>query len=400
MIIISNTFKENESINSYDIENQRFSQTNIHSKCAMKKFQIIHPRPSSIVAALYTLRDLNIEVAILHGPAGCSFKHARLLEEDGMKVLTTALDDNGFVFGGHDALVSLLKKAKDMFNPKNIGVVGTCVSMIIGESLSEPLQDADLDIPIITVEVHAGFQNNTKGVLLTLESALNEGLISKEEYKRQEFLLHEATNVEKSHGAASKEFIKASRGDLKITVSNHIINLLKNGKKCITIMNAKKETGYAFADITIAINEAAKSIGNTSIINMANIDDSLGLPRVRTHATQITNGFEMKGIEIHEIIGGLDEYAITSNKVNGIIKEKYSDYDFVVITGVPHAIQMDAIKDMEVISVTNGPRQVLPLKEMGHKFVAVEIDLHPKTLGVNQIIESEIGGTLRSLLNI
>ncbi|KXS41549.1 MAG: methanoproteinis marker 13 metalloprotein, partial [Methanohalophilus sp. T328-1] len=47
-----------------------------------KNLSIMHPRPSSIVAALYTLRDLNVEVAILHGPPGCSFKHARLLEED------------------------------------------------------------------------------------------------------------------------------------------------------------------------------------------------------------------------------------------------------------------------------------------------------------------------------
>ena len=59
----------------------------------------MHPRPSSIVAALYTARDLKADVAILHGPSGCSFKHARLLEEDGMRVLTTSLADNEFIFG-------------------------------------------------------------------------------------------------------------------------------------------------------------------------------------------------------------------------------------------------------------------------------------------------------------
>ena len=53
---------------------------------------IMHPRPSSIVAALYTLRDLDTDVVILHGPPGCSFKHARLLEEDGMRVVTTSLE--------------------------------------------------------------------------------------------------------------------------------------------------------------------------------------------------------------------------------------------------------------------------------------------------------------------
>ena len=64
----------------------------------------MHPRPSSIVAALYTARDLGVDVAILHGPSGCSFKHARLLEEDGMRVLTTSLADNEFIFGGQSPL--------------------------------------------------------------------------------------------------------------------------------------------------------------------------------------------------------------------------------------------------------------------------------------------------------
>ena len=82
-----------------------------------KNLSIMHPRPSSIVAALYTLRDLNAEVAILHGPPGCSFKHARLLEEDGIRVVTTALDENGFVFGGHDRLVDMLQKVEERLSP-------------------------------------------------------------------------------------------------------------------------------------------------------------------------------------------------------------------------------------------------------------------------------------------
>ena len=108
-------------------------------------------------------------------------------------------------------------------------------------------------------------------------------------------------------------------------------------------------------------------------------------------------GLEEKGIKIYEKIGGIDGYPITGDLVTEIIKEKYSDYDFAVITGVPHAIPMDAFSGMEVISVTNGPRQVHPLKDMGHKYVLVEIDLHPKTLGVSEIVESEFGATMREL---
>ncbi len=365
---------------------------------AAKDISIIHPRPSSIVAALYTLRDLNVDVAILHGPPGCSFKHARLLEEDGIHVVTTALDENGFVFGGRRELSSVLEKVNEMFHPKLIGVVGTCASMIIGEELHEPVMDADLDVPVIEVEVHAGYANNTKGVLLTLESALDVGVIDREEFERQKVLLEEATEVEKRHGAASKEYLAPSRGDLKYKVAQRIIELLREGKKGLVIMNAKKETGYMFADITVAIHEVASQMGvSANVVNMANLDKSLGLPRVRGHALNIMNDLKEKGVQVHEITGGLDEYPIAGNVVDDLIVKKYADYDFAVITGVPHAIPMDHISNMELISVTNGPRQVLPLKEMGHKHVVVEIDLHPKTLGVNHIVESELGATLREM---
>jgi putative methanogenesis marker 13 metalloprotein len=363
-----------------------------------KEPTIIHPRPSSIVAALYTLRDLDVDVVILHGPPGCSFKHARLLEEDGLRVVTTALDESGFVFGGNDQLVNLLKKVIDKFDPKRIGIVGTCASMIIGEELHEAVLEVNPDVPVIEVEVHAGYPNNTKGVIITLESALAAGILSEEEFQRQKILLEEATEVEKRHGAASKEYLEPSRGDTKYTVGKRIIELLKAGKKGITILNAKKETGYMFADINAAVNQVAKELGSTSeIINMANLDENLGLDRVKSHARNINRDLQKMGIEVHEIIGGLDEYPVAGELVNRLIAEKYSDFDFAVITGVPHAIPMDNLQGMEVISVTNGPRQVLPLKEMGHEYVVVEIDLHPKTLGVSNIVESEFGATLREL---
>jgi len=359
---------------------------------------IMHPRPSSIVAALYTLRDLNVDVVILHGPPGCSFKHARLLEEDGLRVVTTALDESGFVFGGHDQLVNVLEKVIEMFNPGSIGIVGTCASMIIGEELHEAVLEVNPDVPVIEVEVHAGYPNNTKGVIITLESALAAGILSEEEFTRQKVLLKEATEVEKRHGAASKEYLEPSRGDTKYTVAKRIIELLKQGKKGITILNAKKETGYMFADINAAVNQAASMLRSGSeLINMANLDDTLGLGRVRAHASNIAGDLQEMGITVHEIIGGLDEYPVVGDKVNRLIKEKYNDFDFAVITGVPHAISMDNLQGMEIFSVTNGPRQVLPLKEMGHDHVIVEIDLHPKTLGVSHIVESEFGATLREI---
>lgn len=357
---------------------------------------IMHPRPSSIVAALYTLRDLDTDVVILHGPPGCSFKHARLLEEDGMRVVTTSLDESGFVFGGHDSLVEVLEKVIEKFKPKRIGIVGTCASMIIGEELHEAVTQVQPDVSVIEVEVHAGYRDNTKGVIIALESALAAGIISEAEFERQKALLKEATMVEKRHGAASKEYLAPSRGDLKFRVAERLIELLKQGKKGLNILNAKKETAFMFADINLAVNQVAGKFGS-NIINMANLDESVGLPKNRRNAREIREELTQRGFEIHHIIGGLDEYPIAGNTASNIIGEKYSDYDFAVITGVPHALPIDNIKNMELFSVTNGPRQVVPLKEMGHKHVVVEIDLHPKTLGVNHIVESEFGATLREM---
>jgi hypothetical protein len=72
-------------------------------------------------------------------------------------------------------------------------------------------------------------------------------------------------------------------------------------------------------------------------------------------------------------------------------------YDFAVISGVPHALTIPALKGLEVFSITNGPRQVRPLRNLGHQHVTVELDLHPKTMGVKSLVESEFGATLRAL---
>ena len=71
---------------------------------------------------------------------------------------------------------------------------------------------------------------------------------------------------------------------------------------------------------------------------------------------------------------------------------------FALIAGVPHAIPEEYTKGVECFSITNGPRQVAPLHALGHEHVMVEIDLHPKTLGVRNIVESEFGAVLRSLV--
>ena len=65
---------------------------------------ILHPRPNPIIAAMYTLRDLDTDIIIMHGPAGCGFMAARRLEEAGVRVMTTGMGENDLIFGAEEKL--------------------------------------------------------------------------------------------------------------------------------------------------------------------------------------------------------------------------------------------------------------------------------------------------------
>ncbi|HVP94072.1 MAG TPA: Ni-sirohydrochlorin a,c-diamide reductive cyclase catalytic subunit [Methanoregulaceae archaeon] len=350
----------------------------------------MQPRPSSIVAALYTARDLEVGVSVLHGPSGCSFKHARLLEEDGMRVLTTSLADNEFIFGGQEPLVAALKYAEQQFSPERMAVIGTCVSMIIGEDLHSAVEQAGITTPVIPVDIHAGYPENIDGVIATLIPAAEAGWISNEELERQKFLLGKANEVERERGAASHAYIEPSRGDLKHKVAKALLEDAGSGKRGVAVMNAKKETAYMFADELIALHEVCP---NADITYIANLEER-GLPKVRRDAVRIKTAFDEAGVPV-ELVGALDEYGAIGEQTGEKIKETAPDFAFIV--GVPHAIPPIYTQGIRCYSVTNGPRQVAPLKESGHQFVVVEIDLHPKTLGVRHVIESEFGAVLRSL---
>ena len=350
----------------------------------------MQPRPSSIVAALYTTRDLEVDVSVLHGPSGCSFKHARLLEEDGMRVLTTSLADNEFVFGGHDPLIAALRYGEREFSPKRMAVIGTCVSMIIGEDLDSAIDQSGISTPVIAVNIHAGYPENIDGVIATLIPAAEAGWISIEELDRQKFLLAKANEVERERGAASQPYIEPSRGDLKHEVAKALLADVWGGKHGVAVMNAKKETAYMFADELLALAEVCPDADITYIANL----EERGLPKVRGDASRIKAAFDEAGVPL-ELIGALDEYGATGERIGEKIKE--IDPDFALIAGVPHAILPAYTQGVMCYSVTNGPRQVAPLKKIGHQYVVVEIDLHPKTLGVRHVLESEFGAVLRSL---
>ena len=357
----------------------------------------MHPRPSPIAASLYTLRDLNADVIILHGPHGCCFRTGRLLENDGVRVVTTAMSENDFVFGAAEKLEETLRKVESMFSPKLVGVVGTCASMIIGENLKEAAQNANINAKVITVESHGGFGegDNTEGAIAVLNAAAKGGVIPYEEAKRQNRMLKLATKIEKTRGMAKRDYIPPSYGDNKMEVAKILIERFQNGDKIAIVLNAKKETSYLFSDL-LKVQFSNISPDNKPTI-IANLDDEVGLPRIRQHATNIKKELLDAGVNVDVITGGLDEYPVTGEEAVKFLSDKH--FDLVVVAGVPHALPIEKLNS-DTIAVTDGPRIVEPLKEMGYTYVVTELDAHAKTLGTNKIVRSDFGDVLRGIMDL
>lgn len=356
----------------------------------------MHPRPSPIAASLYTLRDLNADVIILHGPHGCCFRTGRLLENDGVRVVTTAMSENDFIFGASDKLEEALREVEELFHPQLVGVVGTCASMIIGEDLREAVNNANIPATVLTVESHGGLSegDNTEGAIAVLEAAQREGVISSEETERQSRMLKQATFIEKTRGMAQGKYIAPSYGDDKEKVAQELLTAFEKGEKIALVLNAKKETSYLFADI---LKVPFKDVypENTATV-IANLDLETGLPRIRQHAQNIQDELDKEGLKLDIITGGLDEYPVTGEKaVEFLINE---NFDLVVVAGVPHALPIEKL-NTKSIAITDGPRLVEPLKKLGYTWVVTELDAHAKTLGTDKIVASDFGTVLRKKID-
>ena len=305
-------------------------------------------------------------------------------------MLTTSLADNEFIFGGEKPLEDVLRYAQERFKPNRMAVIGTCVAMIIGEDLTSAIDNAGITTPTIAVDIHAGYPENIAGVIATLEAAESAGWISGAELSRQRYLLKKANEVERLRGAASAAYIEPSRGDLKHLAARDLLECARSGNKGVAVLNAKKETAYMFADELIALHDTCPDADITYIANLAD----RGLPKVRADAKRILDEMTTRKVSF-EVIGALDEYGANGDILGQRIRELSPS--FALLCGVPHAIPAEYTKGVTCFSITNGPRQVEPLRALGHQHVIVEIDLHPKTLGVTDIVESEFGAVIRSL---
>lgn len=350
---------------------------------------VLHPRPSPIAAAMYTLRDLDADLIVIHGPSGCCFGPARLLEKDGVRIVTTAMSEEDFIFGGEGKLIEVLKKVDEVFNPKLMGIVGTCASMIIGEDLKKAAMEAGVMDKSICCSVHSGCGDNTVGAIMVLKEAMSLGIIGKEEYERQKRLLEMATLLEKTRGTARSEYMGNYAGDDPIEAALEIMRTLKRGGRVACVLNAKKETAFVYADVILALSPFKDGISF-----LANLDSSLGLPRIRSYSKRIMEELNENDVHIELITGGLDEYPMAGKRAEEWLIE--NEPDLAIIAGIPHAVAVE--KKMKTVVVSAGTRAAYNLKELGYDYVVNEQNAHRKCLGERRIRKSMLGEAIRRLI--
>ena len=353
--------------------------------------KIIHPRPNPIVAAMYTLRDLDVDVIVVHGPAGCCFMASRSIEEAGVRVVTSGITDNDLVFGAVDSLIETLKMVKERFDPKTVAVIGTCASMIIGEDLEAVIRRANIGCTVFSVDCHGCMKDNTSGAIKAIEAAETAGIISHDEANRQSAMMRAATELEKNNGMAGKDYLSPTRGPTKMGVAKMIIDTMKKGGTVTAAVIAKKELIYRFADIFVVLDEVKKAVGGKTRF-IGNIDREIGLPRIRRYADDVLKELESKDIKV-DIVGGLDEYAVIGQRMKEKVEAEPTD--LLIVVGIAHAYP-DIPKD--AILITDQPRQLANYLKSGYSNSVGEIASHSMVMSARNIIALETSDTIREML--
>jgi putative methanogenesis marker 13 metalloprotein len=352
---------------------------------------VLHPRPNPIVAAMYTLRDLDVEVIVVHGPAGCGFMVSRRLEDAGVRVVTTGMKENDLIFGAEEKLTQTLRKVQKRFDPSLIGVVGTCASMIIGESLDRAVEKAGLCAKVIPVDVHGCSGANTVGAIRALEMAWQRDVIPQEEFIRQRDMLTQATLLERDRGLTSKELLSPNYGVTKYSVARRIGNTLRKGGKVLVVLNGKKELAYGHADVLRAVQECCSLIGGETGF-IANLDQTVGLPRIRRYVTNIMRDLNEAGVHLDHVTGGLDEYPVAGIRAAKHIAS--TEHDLLVACGIVHAIPG---LDRDAVLMSDQPREVDNYICEGFRDVVSEPDIHARVMGAHGVLRTELGDTIREL---
>ena len=140
------------------------------------------------------------------------------------------------------------------------------------------------------------------------------------------------------------------------------------------------------------MDEVKRKVGGKTRF-IANIDNGIGLPRIRRYANDVLSEMGSKGVEVDEVVGGLDEYAVIGEKMKTAVEG--TPYDLLIIVGIAHSYP-DIPKD--AILITDQPRQLANYLNSGYVNSVGEISSHSMVMGTRNIVPLETADTIREML--
>lgn len=96
------------------------------------------------MGGVMAFKGIEGNMVILHGSQGCSTyirRHMATHYNEPIDIASSSLTENGTVYGGTKNLKSGLKNMIEMYNPKTIGIMTTCLAETIGEDIQRILYE-------------------------------------------------------------------------------------------------------------------------------------------------------------------------------------------------------------------------------------------------------------------
>src|SRR5659263_514438 len=107
-----------------------------------------------------------------------------------------------------------------------------------------------------------------KELLWLLNRRLPVGLSAKLNLRDKKRFLRKLRWWRSAMGRPARNILRRI-GAISNKVAERLLELIKQGKKGLNILNAKKETAFMFADINLAVAQVAEKLGfGSNIVNM------------------------------------------------------------------------------------------------------------------------------------
>ncbi|MGB4659087.1 MAG: nitrogenase component 1, partial [Mobilitalea sp.] len=172
--------------------------------------------PMGAVTAFYGIKKC---ISILHGSQGCSTyirRHMATHYNEPVDIASSALTEEGTVFGGEKNLISGLKNLITLYHPEVIGIATTCLAETIGEDVPRIVMKFREEYPeyndIMIIPVHSPGYGGTQfeGYYRALRSIL-EQVLSSEENKKE----IEKENKNEIKEEIEKEIEKENKNEIR-----------------------------------------------------------------------------------------------------------------------------------------------------------------------------------------